>query len=567
MKKAYSYIRFSRLHQEEGDSKRRQQEATREYCRKNGLVLDESLSLKDLGVSAFKGVNAEKGALGKFLDACAAGKIPRGSALIVESLDRLSRQKPRPTITLLNRILDDYGIEIHMTMSDKKFLPEQDNGIDLILAVALAMRANDESETKSRRLQEAWAEKRKKAQSGLELLHPSLPWWLITKGKKVISPASRAKVVRKIFKLTADGLSSVKVARILNKEKQPTWRPKMTQWSAARVRDTVRSDAPLGILRPTDKTKAAGRVYTITNYYPAIVTMEQAVEARAALKQNLKRIPRGRHPEGKRLVNLLRGLLRHEGKWMSFNGKFNGVKQAGIKTSNYYYQCYIEDKNGKGSTPYNVSAAQVECVLLSALVELDASAILNTKSGEVKRSVAIQKKIDLLKAKQQNLLKAIESGSTSVTTRLLEVEFELKKQTAILEVTQQGEQDASQLGQHLGDAKKFSINDLTIPDRRQALSDALHGMITRIDIGRSNASLSFNEKAHDEFVRQLMEGKFQICEDQSPSKRPRKSMAMLVTFTGGAQRLICRGIPGLPDSIAKDRIISMRVEAAHNFPS
>ncbi len=523
--------------------------------------MDESLSLKDLGVSAFKGVNAEKGALGKFLDACAAGKIPRGSALIVESLDRLSRQKPRPTITLLNRILDDYGIEIHMTMSGQKFLPEQDNGIDLIVAVSLAMRANEESETKSRRLQEAWAEKRKKAQSGQELLHPSLPWWLITKGKKVISPGPRAKVVRKIFKLTADGLSSVKVARILNKEKQPTWRPKMTQWNAARVRDTVRSDAPLGILRQTDKTKAAGRVYTLTNYYPEIVTMEQAVEARAALKQNLKRTPRGRHPEGKRLVNLLRGLLRHEGKWMRFNGKFNGVKQDGIKTSNYYYQCYIEDKNGKGSTPYNVSATQVECVLLSALVELDASAILNSKSGEVKRSVGIQNKIDLLKAKQQNLLKAIESGSTSVTSRLLEVEAELKKLTAIFEIAQEGENDAFHAGNHLIEAKRFTVSDLAVPERRQALSDALRGLITRIDIGRSNASLKFTKKAHDEFSRILMANKFQICEDLSPSKRPRKSMAMLVTFTGGAQRLICRGISGLPEWVPKDRIVSMRVEA------
>ena len=549
------------MHQEEGDSKRRQQEATLEYCRKNGLVLDESLSLKDLGVSAFKGINAEKGALGKFLDACAAGKIPRGSALIVESLDRISRQKPRPTITLLNRILDDYGIEIHMTMSGQKFLPEQDNGIDLIVAVTLAMRANEESETKSRRLREAWAEKRKKAQSGQELLHPSLPWWLIAKGKKVISPGPRAKVLRKIFKLTANGLSSVKVARILNKEKLPTWRPKMTQWSAARVRDTVRSDAPLGILRQTNKTKTAGREYSITNYYPAIVSMELALEARAVLKQNLKRISRGRHPEGKRLVNLLRGLLKHKGKWMIYNGKFNGVRKDGIKTCNYYYQSYIEDKNGKGSTPYSVSAAQVESVLLSALVELDASAILDTKSGEVKRSVAIQKKIDLLKEKQQNLLKAIESGSTSVSKRLVEVEVELKKQTAIYESFKLEEQDEGQLGKHLSDAKKFSIKDLTVPARRQALSDALHGMITRIDIGRSNGSLSFNKKAHEEFIKQLMDGKYQVSLDLSPSKRPRKPMAMLVTFTGGAQRLICRGLPHGPE-IPKDHLISLRVEDA-----
>lgn len=67
-KKAYSYIRFSTDHQAQGDSLRRQEEATREYCRKRGLVLDDSLNLKDLGVSAFKGANAERGGVGQVFD-------------------------------------------------------------------------------------------------------------------------------------------------------------------------------------------------------------------------------------------------------------------------------------------------------------------------------------------------------------------------------------------------------------------------------------------------------------------------------------------------------------------
>lgn len=53
---AYSYIRFSTAEQAKGDSLRRQMERTQEYLSGKDLILDESLTMKDLGVSAFKGV-------------------------------------------------------------------------------------------------------------------------------------------------------------------------------------------------------------------------------------------------------------------------------------------------------------------------------------------------------------------------------------------------------------------------------------------------------------------------------------------------------------------------------
>ena len=55
------------------------------------MILDESL--RDIGVSAFKGKNAIKGALKKFIELVEAGRIEKGSILILESLDRLSRQQ------------------------------------------------------------------------------------------------------------------------------------------------------------------------------------------------------------------------------------------------------------------------------------------------------------------------------------------------------------------------------------------------------------------------------------------------------------------------------------------
>ena len=48
---------------------------------------------KDLGVSAFRSKNSKTGALRAFLKAVEEGDIPRGSFLLVESLDRLTMTK------------------------------------------------------------------------------------------------------------------------------------------------------------------------------------------------------------------------------------------------------------------------------------------------------------------------------------------------------------------------------------------------------------------------------------------------------------------------------------------
>ena len=98
--KAYSYIRFSTPEQEKGDSLRRQEEEARKYAVEHGFNLDESQKFKDLGKSGYKGFNRINGALNDFLNLVNSGEIPKGSVLIVEHLDRLSREKVSDALTL-----------------------------------------------------------------------------------------------------------------------------------------------------------------------------------------------------------------------------------------------------------------------------------------------------------------------------------------------------------------------------------------------------------------------------------------------------------------------------------
>src|SRR5262245_930103 len=89
--RAYSYLRFSDGSQRKGDSLRRQREFAVELCRRNGWVLDDSLHLRDLGVSAYRSKNAKVGALAEFIEAVQSGRVRPNSVLVIESIDRLSR--------------------------------------------------------------------------------------------------------------------------------------------------------------------------------------------------------------------------------------------------------------------------------------------------------------------------------------------------------------------------------------------------------------------------------------------------------------------------------------------
>src|SRR5262245_59211221 len=114
---AYSYLRFSKPDQAEGDSLRRQtadEDGPADWCRRNNVRLDTSITLRDCGKSAYTGAhrkNPDRHALAAFLKMVEDGKIPRGSYLIVENLDRLSREHIRPALTLLLNLIEA-GVQI-----------------------------------------------------------------------------------------------------------------------------------------------------------------------------------------------------------------------------------------------------------------------------------------------------------------------------------------------------------------------------------------------------------------------------------------------------------------------
>lgn len=74
---AYSYIWFSSPPQMKGDSINRQTHGTEELCCRQGWKLDQTLNMRDCGISAFHGKNSQTGALSVFLKGIQAGTIKR----------------------------------------------------------------------------------------------------------------------------------------------------------------------------------------------------------------------------------------------------------------------------------------------------------------------------------------------------------------------------------------------------------------------------------------------------------------------------------------------------------
>jgi DNA invertase Pin-like site-specific DNA recombinase len=307
MPRAYSYIRFSKKEQGNGDSLRRQLAGSQAYCEKRGLQLDDSLSLRDLGVSAFNGKNAEFGALAKFLEAVQTGRVPHGSILIIESLDRLSRNNVDEAYQLFRRLLKA-GIDITTLQPFEEYTEANTKDISGLLRPLLIMqRAYEESATKSARCGAAWEEKR--ANLSEQPATSICPAWLRLKedrsGYEII-PEKKAIVLR-IYEWAREGFGAVQIVAKLHNEGIGSIGSDRKYWNHSYVTRLLRNRAVVGEYQPkirvNGKPKPEGP--PIPGYFPAIMTEAKFRATRRGVEQRRKQVGR----RGKHVRNLFTGIL------------------------------------------------------------------------------------------------------------------------------------------------------------------------------------------------------------------------------------------------------------------
>jgi len=304
---AYSYLRFSTPDQMKGDSFRRQSELAQEYADKHDLELDTELIFHDLGKSAFRGANAVDGALGKFIEAVDAGTVPKGSVLLVENLDRLSRDKIMPALNRFSDLLSK-GIIVVTLADGKSYDADSLNNLpDLMLSLLVMARAHEESEMKSKRGKAAWKNKRKRAAEG-QILTAQCPAWLQVKNGKFVVLPERAAVIKRIYDMALQGHGSMGITSKLNETKTPTF-GKSKSWHHSYVRKILSTSAVIGIFQPAHEVFVGGKRKQeadgepIEGYFPPVID-------KAMFYRVKKSKPGVSGRKGKSPSNVLAGLVR-----------------------------------------------------------------------------------------------------------------------------------------------------------------------------------------------------------------------------------------------------------------
>jgi DNA invertase Pin-like site-specific DNA recombinase len=547
IREAFSYIRFSSKSQADGASLERQLTGTRAYCEENNLILNETLTFKDLGVSAFKGDNLAHG-LGDLLQACEDRLIPRGSAIVVESLDRLSRQRPRAVSTLLGLFLDKFGLEVHLTGIRKVLLPESksaaEEGMDLLYVAMLAIRASEEQETKAARLSDAFRRKRDRVSKGEALLETNqnkLPWWVVHNPEtgKLESPAERATTVKLIFKWASEGVTSPEIARRLDAKSVPTWRPRADRWSPSRIRHLILSDSALGVLESTARSKAIGQDFKVAGYYPVLINAELAAKARQALSEN-SRYGRGNGvptPDTtERPHNILRGLIKIEGHASRYDCRKNGAKGAWI---GYYYGYDEMNKKNLGV----VSSRLLEPTLIAGLRELRLDDLKPEVDEIDPATVALadaRRRLADGEKSLQRILSAIEKGGEldSLLKRLSVLEREKADLQTNVDTLERKVRSTQVIGNgkvELEEMVSVLDADLTDNTMRSRMAQAIRRVVSRIDV-----TFEPTKKGKGLLFRGMVEDGYLVIPDPCPPKKTRKPLYIVVHLRHGGKRAIFR---------------------------
>lgn len=296
------YARFSNAEQAQGSSKARQLSLCREMIARNGWQGSAGRELIDEGVSAYSGANrAPGGLLHAFEQQAETGLYRNGHVLVVENLDRISRQGYDAILPFLQK-LTNAGVTVATVDGDRIYPAYERVPLGPVIeAVVKSELSREESEKKSRRLKAAQNKRISEARenAGKHISHTAtVPAWIDVERITRLSerPAyqmtlneSRVAVLREIFTLTIEGYGTPAIAKRLNGRGEPVWshlnRQSKNGWTVGYLTKLVLSRAVLGECEPQNQPRHGPRTskgITILNHYPQAIDPVTFAKAQAA---------------------------------------------------------------------------------------------------------------------------------------------------------------------------------------------------------------------------------------------------------------------------------------------
>ncbi|WP_197485274.1 MULTISPECIES: recombinase family protein [unclassified Vibrio] len=283
----YLYNRFSSVEQRKGGSLERQAEYAKNIAKKYGLKINDELIMTDEGLSAFHAKHLKRGALGLFMSSVESGLVDEGSVLIIESLDRLSREDILSAQTLFLSLVNR-GITI-VTAIDEQVYSQQslrEQPLQFIQPLALMIRAHDESLTKQKRSVAFIKQQVKKFKlDGSGDVAGSTPYWIskTPNGYELNENSDSVKVIVEQY-LNNKGLNQI--ARYLTENGYSTPSNKRDSWGVTTIRKILDNPALYGLKAFKMKSLLNGREiiekFELEGYYPSITTRANFLSIQAA---------------------------------------------------------------------------------------------------------------------------------------------------------------------------------------------------------------------------------------------------------------------------------------------
>lgn len=481
MATAYSYIRFSTEKQERGASLARQIQMAEKYALDHNLTLNAQ-TYQDLGVSAFKGRNSTEGDLAIFLKACDDKIIPKGSYLLVESLDRLSREDVQSALRLFQNIVAK-GIVI-VTLSDGQVYSTESitqNWTQLIVALAVMSRANEEIKLKTERIRDGWNKKKAKALAKDVILTAKGPSWLKLVDGKWMPLKEKVKAVQKVFELSLMGHGSPKIAKLMNEQFKIPPLATAKFWTQSSVGSVLASKAVIGIFQRRERPDEI-----IEDYFPSII----APETFYAVREKLIGRRRKAGIKGEVVSNLFCGLI-----YCPCGSKMRSVNS---NKKSYYIRCLKAYANAGCDAPI-VAYAPFEHGVLHDLLLVHKTPLDDTVSIQEDPSVMLRGEIEEKRKLLDKLVQAVEMGDgplAVIVKRIAQIELEItdleKELTQAFKptpITSLADQALKLLDRHAILRKNGVSTELH--DLRQRMYSTIHALLTKIvvrtDIGEFEA--------------------------------------------------------------------------------
>ncbi|MEG3135641.1 recombinase family protein [Rouxiella sp. T17] len=393
-RRPHVYTRISKTNQIEGAGLTDQTSRIEEYLKvKSHLFEGEVQYWQDVGLSAWKNKNILDGQLAEFIIKVKAGEIGEDDALIIYSLDRLSRRSSWDETTI--QMLVSHGVEIH-DVSTPVVLNKNDSMSKIIMELIIT-RGNNESKIKSERSIAGWSKRLQETVETGTIFTKKLPRWLTANNDEYKVLEHEAEIIKRIFREYINGMTSPMIARRLNEEGIKSTGTSL--WRPNTVTKLIKDERLRGNL-------VREKITLIPNVFPKVIDDELFVLANRILSTNAigkKGRPRENN-QTREVNNIITGFVRCGKCGSRVTTSTNG---RGVK----YIKC-LSRLNFQICGQKSIKLFEVEKIVINHVKQVDMAKVLSLDIDTSDEANLISELL-VLQSEEQECIDQIEARKQS----------------------------------------------------------------------------------------------------------------------------------------------------------